>query len=187
MQELLAKYLALYPGETERLRVFQEFLRDTADPGQLVDRRNFAGHITASGFLLSRNGGNLAVVKHKYLNRYLQPGGHVEADDETFVDSAIREINEETGFGLFRQIHAHSDPRLPFDIDTHEIPPNPIKNEPRHLHHDFRYVFIAESEVDPAHCRGETEWLWRPMAVAMEEPSFVFVLSKLLGAGSRAG
>jgi hypothetical protein len=34
---------------------------------------------------------------------------------------------------------------VPFAIETHQIPENLKKAMPAHLHHDFRYVFVAES------------------------------------------
>jgi hypothetical protein len=41
-------------------------------------------------------------------------------------------------------------PLVPFDIDSHAVPARPDKKEPPHYHHDFRYVFLADS-VKPLH------------------------------------
>ncbi len=181
MKTILARYLEVFPGEKERLRLLQGFLRDTSDPRQLFHRRNFSGHITASGFVLSPDGKKLALVRHKFLNRYLQPGGHVEETDQTVLAAALREILEETDIQSCRHLPFHSDPALPIDIDTHEIPANPKKSEPKHLHHDFRFLFRAEAEVVPARRGpgGEAQWIWRPVEDAIDDETFKLVLNKL--------
>jgi 8-oxo-dGTP pyrophosphatase MutT (NUDIX family) len=179
MKAVLAAYLEVFPAEQERLRRLRDFVRDTADPRQFFHRKNFAGHITASGFVLSADRKRLALVKHKFLHRYLQPGGHVEETDPTVLAAAQREIREETNIQSFRHVPFHADPLLPIDIDTHEIPANPKKDEPRHYHHDFRFVFHAESEVDPAQQTSEGQWVWRPVDEAIAEETFKLVLAKL--------
>jgi 8-oxo-dGTP pyrophosphatase MutT (NUDIX family) len=176
----LKRYLELFPGEGERLRLLETFFGDTTDPGQIFHRKNFAGHVTASGFVLSPDGKKLAVVRHKFLERYLQPGGHVEESDENVLAAALREIREETGIRSCRYLPFDSDHLLPIDIDTHEIPANPKKCEPKHFHHDFRFLFRAESEVDPKGERdGEAPWIWRPLEEAIEDETFKSVIPKL--------
>ncbi len=181
MKTVLARYLEVFPEEKERLRLLQDFLRDTTDPRQLFHRKNFAGHITASGFVLSPDSKKLALVRHKFLDRYLQPGGHVEETDQTVLAAALREILEETDIQSCRHLPFPSDPDLPIDIDTHEIPANPKKSEPKHMHHDFRFLFRAESEVAPARRgrTGEARWIWRPVEAAINEETFKLVLKKL--------
>jgi 8-oxo-dGTP pyrophosphatase MutT (NUDIX family) len=181
MKTVLARYLEVFPNEKERLRLLQNFLCDTPDPRQVFHRKNFAGHITASGFVLSPDSKKLALVRHKILDRCLQPGGHVEETDQTVLAAALREILEETDIQSCRHLPFHSDPLVPIDIDTHEIPANPEKNEPKHLHHDFRYLFRAESEVDPARRdrSGTGQWIWHPVEAAIAEETFNLVLTKL--------
>ena len=170
MAETLAAYLDIFPDERERLRRLQELVRDTADPRQLFHRKNFAGHITASGFVLSADKRCLALVRHQSLNRYLQPGGHVEESDQNVLAAARREIAEETGMESCEYLPFRADPLMPIDIDTHEIPANPKKNEPTHLHHDFRFVFRANSEAGkpPANANGSGV---RSTTPSMRKPS----------------
>lgn len=176
MKEILARYLEVFPSENQRLEVFGLFLRETTEPAQLFHRKNFNGHITASGFVLSADCKKLALVNHKFLQRYLQPGGHVEATDENVLAAAQREILEETGIEVCAHVPYHADPLLPVDIDTHEIPANPKKNEPKHWHHDFRFVFRAGRDVVP---RAGADWIWRPVEQAIDEETFKLVLCKL--------
>ena len=55
------------------------------------------GHFTASGFVASPDRRCLLVIHHARLGKWLQPGGHIESDDETLEAAARREVAEETG------------------------------------------------------------------------------------------
>lgn len=83
------------------------------------------------------------MIFHPYLQKWLQPGGHIEAE-ETPAEACIREVLEETG--LQTRLHPwHENNSQPFDINIHTIPANPKKQEPQHLHYDFRYLLQAEN------------------------------------------
>ena len=94
------------------------------------------GHFTASAFVLSADRSSLLLIHHAKLHRWLQPGGHIEADDASLVDAATREVMEECSLKA-------SDLELlsnrPFDLDIHEIPAR--RDEPTHLHFDVRFLF----------------------------------------------
>lgn len=94
------------------------------------------GHITTSGLVLSPDGGRMLIVHHKRLERWLLPGGHVEASDPTIERAAAREVLEETGVAV-------SDGALG-GADVHGIPGK--GHEPYHLHHDLLFLFRANSE-----------------------------------------
>jgi 8-oxo-dGTP pyrophosphatase MutT (NUDIX family) len=107
-------------------------------------RRQFTpGHITASGLVISPDGGRILLVHHRRLDRFLLPGGHVEDEDASVAETARREVVEETG-ALLR---SDSVPAL-VSLDVHGIPPR--KGEPYHLHHDLTFAFHASAnEVRP--------------------------------------
>ena len=102
-------------------------------------RLNEEGHITASGLVI-RNGQALLIF-HPYIEKWMQPGGHIDAG-ETPIDAAIREVYEETGV-ICKPIEGCLDP---IDIDLHDIPANPKKGEAAHLHIDFLFLFEAAEE-----------------------------------------
>ena len=58
--------------------------------------------------MLSPDWKNLALIRHKFLNRYLQPGGHVEETDSTVLAGALREVREETGIESCEYLPFHS-------------------------------------------------------------------------------
>ena len=113
------------------------FSRNSFDPG----------HITASALVLNSSRDAVLLVYHERLERWLQPGGHVEASDGSVVDAARREVVEETGIRV-----DDLDPVL-VGVDVHEIPAT--HGEPTHLHHDFMFRFQLRGPARPAsRCRA---------------------------------
>jgi 8-oxo-dGTP pyrophosphatase MutT (NUDIX family) len=113
--------------------------RDRFDPG----------HFTASGFVVSPDGSALLLIHHRRLDRWLQPGGHIDPEDVSPIAAAAREVLEETGVA--------AEPILEdlVDLDIHPIPPR--APEPAHEHFDLRFAFraldaevIADEEVNDA-------------------------------------
>ncbi len=93
------------------------------------------GHVTASGLVLSPDRNRVLLVYHERLERWLQPGGHIELGDTMLAAAARREVREETGLDVLLDV-----PRL-VGVDVHEIPA--AHGEPVHLHHDFMFCFTA--------------------------------------------
>ena len=100
------------------------------------------GHLTASAWVVDRSRSHAALVHHRKLNLWLQPGGHVEDTDSSWRAAAQREVTEETG--LERFIHHADDAKL-FDVDVHTIPAR--LNEPAHFHYDLRFLFVADVDA----------------------------------------
>src|SRR5215471_4020226 len=58
-------------------------------------RDQFApGHITCTGLVVSPCGARVLLIHHGRLDRWLLPGGHVEAEDATVWAAARREVVE---------------------------------------------------------------------------------------------
>src|SRR3954454_4721813 len=58
------------------------------------------GHITCTGLVRSPDRESILLIHHGRLDRWLLPGGHVEAEDHELWDTARREVVEETGATL---------------------------------------------------------------------------------------
>ncbi len=158
LEVILDRYLEQFPQERTRHQGFSEFLSHFEGAAR-GSRDNFRGHITASAFVVNRTEGSMLMIRHRALQRWLQPGGHIEYHDPHLAGAALREVVEETGltadelvpltllndrwiahpFDLFNH--------LPLDIDSHVIPANSKRGEPEHIHHDFRFLFAHETST----------------------------------------
>jgi 8-oxo-dGTP pyrophosphatase MutT (NUDIX family) len=72
------------------------------------------GHITASALVLDDSGDQVLLTLHPRLGRWVQLGGHCEADDGDILAAALREATEESGVDGLRiepdlvAIHVHA-------------------------------------------------------------------------------
>jgi 8-oxo-dGTP pyrophosphatase MutT (NUDIX family) len=96
------------------------------------------GHFTASAFVLSPDSASLLLIFHEKLLRWLQPGGHVEPEDNDVYAAVLREVAEETGIHDAEPVGA-----APFDLDVHVIPAR--KADPAHRHFDVRVLLRART------------------------------------------
>jgi len=126
-RESLSKEIIL--AEMDRLpRPFDE----AADPT----------HVTASAIIVGPRG--VVLHRHRRLNRWLQPGGHLEPG-ETPEKAVIRECAEETGLavehptGGAARIH----------VDVH-------RGANQHVHLDLRYL-VSGPDADPSPAPGESQ------------------------------
>jgi 8-oxo-dGTP pyrophosphatase MutT (NUDIX family) len=104
-------------------------------------RSCFPGHFTGSAFITSHDGARTLLIHHRFLDRWLQPGGHCDGEGDVAA-VALREALEETGVaGL---VLAQPEP---IDLDIHAIPANAKKGEPPHEHFDLRYLVIAPPDA----------------------------------------
>lgn len=108
------------------------------------------GHFTASAFIVSRDLQHLLLIRHEKLQMWLQPGGHIEVQDEDVVAAALREVREETGLEEVELLSPL------FDIDIHTIPAR--TDEPAHEHHDVRVLLMADRTQ--ANTGGDQEAMW---------------------------
>ncbi len=108
------------------------------------------GHATGSAWVMADTG-QFALIYHKTLDRWLQPGGHAEPEEQDLLTVSLREAQEELGIMLDR-----TQPSL-LDLDVHRIPET--KKYPSHLHFDFRYLCITEFQpLQPATDAIRAEW-----------------------------
>ncbi|BBK32724.1 ADP-ribose pyrophosphatase YjhB (NUDIX family) [Stella humosa] len=147
---LVDTYLRHFPDEATALDSLRQRLAIPDDPH---DRTTMAGHITGSGIILDEQG-RVLLIFHEVLQRWLQPGGHVEAGEWAW-QGVLREMCEETGAATARIIPWCEDERVPFDIDIHPIPARPSKGEALHLHFDFRYLVRLEGQLADRGPEGE--------------------------------
>ena len=110
------------------------FVKLLAHP-QSFQRNHLPGHITGSAWIVDESGAYALLTHHAKLDRWLQPGGHSDGDED-ITRVCMKEALEETGL---QSLKLWSD--TIFDIDIHTIP---SRNDfPEHQHYDVRLLFTA--------------------------------------------
>ncbi len=156
IRETAARYLELHPEEKTDLGPALELLEAGAD---LTTRAELRGHATASAVLRNPKG-EILLIEHRALQRWIQPGGHLEPDDCDLRSAALRELSEEAGINPAAVAFTGTDP---IHIDCHPIPESPAKGEPAHLHLDFRFLFTADLDFGTLQTEEVTGAAWRPV------------------------
>jgi len=136
---LLAELSAFVPAdarEADSLERTRHLLSASKDP---FARENI-DHVTGSAIVARPDGSAFLLVHHRRLDRWLQPGGHVEPGDRSVFETARREAREETGVAARETRFG----RRVLDVDTHPIPPH--KDRPAHVHYDIRYLLTASGD-----------------------------------------
>lgn len=176
---LLNNYLQIFPEEKERQLKLLEFLNKTEDR-EIIGWNNFEGHIVAGGFIYAKKQNKFLVLYHKELKMYLYPGGHAESTDKNILESAKREIKEETGLLDLEQLKISDNELIPIDIDTHKIPFNKKRNLPEHYHFDFRYIFIIDKIENIKIDIDETDnYQWVDLSVLKKDSNYGNVAKKI--------
>lgn len=131
--ERLNTYPHFFAEEKPAVPRFLELLQ-SADA---YERLHLPGHITGSAWIVDPGRTQTLLVHHAKLNKWVQPGGHADGD-ENILAVALREAEEETGLTRLKVVPDF------FDIDIHTIPARSELGE--HDHYDVRFLF----EADPA-------------------------------------
>jgi len=134
--DLLARYRVAHPAEAAVVGRIGGLVEAHPD---CFERRCWAGHVTASAWILSPDGRRFLLTHHRKLDRWLQLGGHCDGEADVAA-VALREAREESGLLDLRFAYA-ADAPVPVDLDVHAIPAR--GGDPAHDHHDVRFVLVA--------------------------------------------
>ncbi|MEU4234824.1 NUDIX domain-containing protein [Nonomuraea sp. NPDC026600] len=157
IRSVLARYLDAHPDRAPGVARLTHSLGPGPD---LTSRKTFPLHVTCSAAAID-HAGRVLMIHHRALHRWLLPGGHVEPEDHSLYGTALRELEEETGIPWQHAVSPPTHDVIPVDIDVHEIPANPAKGEPAHLHADFRFAFWAKDTQITLQAEEVTAFDWR--------------------------
>lgn len=182
LNELLARYGRAFPTESALVARFVAFAAAHTD---CLLRSCVPGHITASAWILSADGGSALLTHHRKLGRWLQLGGHVDGEAE-IERAALREAQEESGMQDFSFVAWGGGELVPLDLDVHPIPAR--KQEPRHDHWDVRFLLRAAPGQTLVTSAESNDLRWIPIAELPDfttEPSVLRLQQKaaVLGGG----
>jgi len=122
----------------ERLR--RSYLEHIAGNPDAMWRHCHPDHLTASVLIFSSDHTHVLLTLHKVIRRWLQTGGHCEADDLALAQAALREGREESG------INNLSINPTPVWLSHHAVPNcgGPSCGPIRPSHHlDVQFVAVA--------------------------------------------
>jgi 8-oxo-dGTP pyrophosphatase MutT (NUDIX family) len=125
------------PFSSQETALRDVYLHDISP--QRCDRMSVhPGHFTASGFIRTWDRKWVLLVFHPHLQKWIQPGGHLESVDKTVFCAAKREIEEETGL-----VNVQWDGMM--RLDLHQVPQT-SKQMP-HQHWDMQFGFEIEKST----------------------------------------
>jgi 8-oxo-dGTP pyrophosphatase MutT (NUDIX family) len=133
----LIRGIKMYSTAFSEEKKFSKQFLELLESLDAYQRTHLPGHITGSAWILNTSKDKALLVHHAKLNKWVQPGGHADGD-ENILNVALREAEEETGLKNFKV-----DEQL-FDIDIHLIPER--KDFPAHDHYDIRFLLLADEQ-----------------------------------------
>lgn len=159
-EQLLARLEAHRPVSSREETSLRQILRLLRWLPRPFDEDADPTHVTASA-IVADGEGHVVLHRHRRLGLWLQPGGHLEPDEEP-ERAVLREILEETGL----RAELWQDSPAPLHVDVHE-------GGRGHLHLDVRYLVLAPAGTPlrpPVGESQEVEWLtWETAAARGDE------------------
>lgn len=146
-------------------RSMLELLDELPEP---FSREQPRAHFTASALVVDPERERTALVHHRQLGIWVQPGGHLDPGDPAYEEAALREVREELGLD-----GAVADPR-PLHLDVHEI-----RTPPAHLHLDVRFLVVADGDLVLSDESHEVRWCTLDEAVLLGDASVARLVASL--------
>jgi 8-oxo-dGTP pyrophosphatase MutT (NUDIX family) len=162
--------LAREPADTKEdadRRAMLAFLDGLPQP---FSREQAGAHFTASALVIDEHG-RTALVHHRKLDIWVQPGGHLDPDDASVGAAALREVREE--LGLDGTLVADT----PVHLDIHEIPARDDMGA--HLHLDVRFLVAAAGDLALSEESNEVRWMTLEEAVELGDASVARLVASL--------
>lgn len=164
---LRAAVAAVPPVDARSAAAIARIMDDLERLARPLDEQADPTHVTASAVVAGPRG--VLLHRHRLLDIWLQPGGHVEPGEHP-SQAAVRETLEETGLAAR---HPPGGPAL-VHVDVHPAPRG-------HTHLDLRYLLHAgDADPDPPPQESQAvAWFTWDEAVAVADAALVGALRAL--------
>ena len=135
----LIELLGKYKPDDENEKKYKEQILDFLNENDVfLGKKNQIGHITGSSWIVNYDKTKALLTHHRKLDKWIQLGGHTE-EDETILETAMREAQEESGLNSVKCLSEEI-----FDISIHKF--STILDVPEHFHYDIRFLFEADCD-----------------------------------------
>lgn len=158
LRTLLTEWDAPTPAQQTLRRDYLDHLdaHAAADPG-VTAKAGPPAHFTASCLVIDEAGERVLLTLHRKVGRWLQFGGHIEPDDPSIAEAALREAVEESGLpagALALRPHLAQ-------LDRHALGSG-FSRCTEHL--DLRWIAVAAAGSEPVVSEESLDVAWWPIA-----------------------
>ena len=168
--KLLENY---FPDDPQEIIFKKQILNFINQYPNCFERSLEIGHVTASAWLVNRNGTEALLMHHRKLDNWFQLGGHCDGNPDV-LSVAIKEAQEESGIENISALSNNI-----FDIDIHLIPANTKEKE--HYHYDIRFLsqVTSDEKVIQNSESKELRWISKDFSkMPTNNPSVVRMFNK---------
>jgi len=141
------------PNDAALDAVRLDYLAFLAEHPDAMSRSCIGGHLTASAIVLDENRERVLLTLHPKAGRWLQLGGHCEADDVSLREAARREVIEESGIA---DVDISGQP---IHVDRHPITCTGGPSE----HLDVQYLAIVAADAQEVISDESDDLRWFPV------------------------
>lgn len=126
------------PFDLDEIRFKNDMIAFVQEHEDCFERTLVQGHVTASAWIISKEGDSALLMHHAKLDRWFQLGGHCDGNPDVLA-VAMKEAQEESGIKAIVLVSTEI-----FDIDIHLIPAN--SRDQAHYHYDVRFLLQVTSD-----------------------------------------